>query len=140
MYFHNNRIGSFLLVLKQLIKEFWFPFFVAASWSFYSVLGQEGSSFIKFINTFGATLFLVSWFTGHYFRVRKQNKVDNDFKSIHKNLGLVVEELKQATQDLIGYQTGGDSYCYLMNNSGVETVIHQGKYPLYDVSARIVGC
>lgn len=124
--------------MKQILKEFWFPLLISITWSFYSVTGQEGASTIKFISTLGATFFFTSWFTGQYFRVRKQNKVDSDFQFVHKSLGSVIQELKDATKDMIGYQTGGESYCYLMYSSGIETVIHQGKHPMFEVAARIV--
>ena len=43
-------------------------------------------------------------------------------------------------QQSIDTTTGGDSFCYVFinNNQTYFTVVHQGNYPLYGVSARIV--
>lgn len=135
------------MVFKQLIKEFVLPFIIAMCWAIYNMTEQNTIvwSSTLFIQSFGAAFFFISWLLAQYFRVRKQTKVDNNLQSIHQNISSVVDELKDATIKLMGYQIGGDSFCYLTlgsinndSNSGLETVVHQGQYPLFDVSARIV--
>ena len=135
------------VVFKQLVKEFWFPFFAAILWCIYNFTGSNAAPFQihLILSCFGAAFFFISWLLAQYFRVRKQAKVDNDLQSIHENISSVVRELQGATKDLIGYQTGGESFCYLINscvskdsNLGRETVIHQGAHPLFDVTARIM--
>lgn len=141
----SKRKGS--VILKQLVNEFWIPLAAAITWCIYNFTGHNAVPFqlSLLVSCFGAAFFFVSWLLSQYFRVRKQAKVDNDLQSIHENVSSVVHELNAATKDLIAYQTGGESYCYLMNgslsssaNTGIETVIHQGKHPLFEVTARIV--
>lgn len=53
-----------------------------------------------------------------------------------------IAELTTRNKDIV---IGGNSFCYITianlapnSNQGILTVVHQGDYPLYDVSARIV--
>ena len=51
------------------------------------------------------------------------------------------EEIARLNQETANAVTGGDSFCYLMplgNHPEMALLIHNGKYPLYDVSVRIV--
>ncbi len=52
-------------------------------------------------------------------------------------------KITELSQQNIHALTGGDSYCYLRfptftPTGGLPIVIHEGKFPLYDVEARIV--
>jgi hypothetical protein len=133
-------------IAKQLIREFWFPLLVAIGWSTFNIYAENSGSWsvTKVVNVFGATFFLTSWLTAQYFRVRKQTKVENDLLRIQASTSTMLSQLEQKTSDLVAHVTGGDSYCYLTlanlmpgSNSGIVTVIHQGKHVLYDVTARI---
>ncbi|MGH9341420.1 MAG: hypothetical protein ACRD1R_17995 [Acidobacteriota bacterium] len=134
-------------ILKQLLKEFWLPAIIAVLWSLFNLLHDNNHkwSTIKFVNVFGPTFFLISWLTAQYFRVSRQAKVERDLESIETKVATLLGELEAKTNDLLGHLSGGESFCYLMlgslgrgTNAGQVTVIHQGKHPLYDVTARIV--
>jgi hypothetical protein len=134
-----------MIIVKQFFKEFWLPLILGVIWALYSTLGShgEGWSTVRFINTLFGTLFLISWFTGQYFRIRKQTQVENNFQSIEKRINLLLQNLEEKTENLVGHLTGGESFCYLMlsmgkSNSGKVVIIHQGKHALYDITARIV--
>jgi hypothetical protein len=134
-------------IFRQLVKEFWIPFFAAIAWTLINFYTRKSPdwSLTKSINIFGASFFLASWLTSQYFRVRKQSHVEDNLEKIQIGIKSLLQELEVKTKDLIGQVTGGDSFCHLMlshmppeNDSGVLMAIHEGKYPLYDVSARIV--
>lgn len=66
-----------------------------------------------------------------------------------KDLREKAEEIARLNKQIAGQVTGGDSFCYLsvgglnepksrVPNAGVLFITHRGKYPLYDVRARIV--
>lgn len=50
------------------------------------------------------------------------------------------KQIMETQNKALNYITGGDSFCYLSLSSDGQffTVIHQGDFPLYDVSIRIV--
>jgi hypothetical protein len=51
------------------------------------------------------------------------------------------EEIARLNRETANTVTGGDSFCYLMpigNAPDRVSVIHSGKYPLYDVSVQLV--
>lgn len=130
---------------KQLFREFWIPLFSALLWSIYNINGWANFTIASFIAKFSAAFFFTSWLCSQYFRVRKQTKVDNSLQTIQNTAEAVIKNLEKKTEDLIGYATGGESFCYLVLGSlnhdtgrGAITVIHQGKHPLYDVTANIV--
>jgi hypothetical protein len=133
-------------IFNQLIKEFCAPFALAFAWSAYNLYSDPSSNWniTKFINIFGPSFFLASWLTAQYFRVRKQNKVENELLKIQEKTAKMLDELETKTSDLVSHLTGGDSFCYLMignlfksSNVGIFTVVHCGNHVIYDVKARI---
>jgi hypothetical protein len=64
-----------------------------------------------------------------------QQQFDTTMKSVQKIIASESESLKSIT--------GGDSFCYLMpypisDRDAIGVLIHSGKYPIYDLSLRIV--
>jgi len=133
-------------VIRQLLKEFWFPLVVGVAWSAYNVFEQTGGQWSAraFINTFGPTFFLLSWLVAQWYRVGKQQRVEEGLVGIESDLKRMLSELEERTKDLVGHITGGDSVCYLIGSPAASNVlgnmliVHHGKHPLYDVNARIV--
>jgi hypothetical protein len=133
-------------VLKRLVKEFWFPAIVAVAWTSYSVHSQAGEWTMKLLITaFGSSLFVASWFTGQFFRIKKQAHVDKNLRGIESRLETLVDKLEKRTADLLSHMTGGESFCYLqfgmvdpVKDEARLVAIHQGQHPIYDVHARIV--
>ncbi|HAU8253846.1 TPA: hypothetical protein I7148_21570 [Vibrio vulnificus] len=70
-------------------------------------------------------------------------KIERD--RLEKKFESVLEKIENENRETINHLTGGDSFSWIqigsMNNatnSGTIVVIHQGRYPLYEVNARIV--
>ena len=98
----------------------------------------------KLLETTGTTFFLVSWFTGQFFRIRKQEHVQSGLGSIEQRVEGAVTQLEETAKAVANYATGGESFCYVSagvdkgSNKSMLAVVHEGKYPMYAVTARIV--
>jgi hypothetical protein len=76
--------------------------------------------------------------TGALWASIEQGKAQKEIKE--KN-----EEIGRLNQQIASTITGGDSFCYVAlnlpeeeRNSAIMMLVHEGKYPLYDVHVRIV--
>lgn len=127
--------------VKQIFREFWLPFVVAFSWTTYILWGKALDT-KGVLTAFGPSFFLASWMTGQFFRVRKQEHVQSGLASVETRLQNLIGELETQTREITHYTTGGDSFCYfgasINGNIANLAVVHEGKYPLYNVEARIV--
>jgi hypothetical protein len=131
--------------LKQLIKEFWMPLAAAFIWTFINFYKKEFSSlsFIEIINIFGPSFFLASWLTAQYFRVTRQAKVENNLDKIEQRANDILNSLEARTFLIFSQITGGNSFCFAslsQNYLGERnlSITHQGEYPLYDLTIRVV--
>lgn len=132
-----------MAVLKQLIKEFWFPFIVAIAWTLVNSLNSKTHALIDLINIFAPTFFLTSWVIGQYFRVSRQTKVENGLQKIEKRISSLLENIEQSTALLFSQMTGGNSFCYISlikNHNGklYFSLMHQGDFALFDLSISII--
>lgn len=133
-------------IAVQLLKEFWVPASVGVAWTLYSLSEQSFNKWtlLSFVNVFGPTFFFASWLVAQWYRVKKQQKVEDGLSGIQEKIQRMLEDLEAKTTDLAGHITGGDSVCYLIGfpiNSdllGNLALIHHGRHPLYRVKARIV--
>lgn len=139
-----NRIKPTTTAM-QLAKEFLSPLIIAAAWTIYNIyeLNVNDRSLKNFINIFGPAFFLTSWGISQWFRVRKQQKVDQGLTSIEIAINNSIANLETRTNEVINNVTGGDSACYVFGPtpeadrwSGL-LIVHVGKYPLYEVTCRI---
>lgn len=132
-------------VLRQLLREFLLPLIVAVGWSLYNFKDTPlvGWSIRDFVNVFGPTFFFANWLGAQWFRVRKQQKVESGLSSIDAAVRTNIEKLQQTSDHLVGYITGGSSFCYLApppsnpDHWVAIMVVHCGPFPLYDVRARL---
>lgn len=133
-------------VLKQLAREFIFPFAIAIIWTIYNFKEVTGNriELRNIINIFGPSFFLASWLISQWFRVTKQQRVESGLKEIESSIKAQVDRLEEKSADLVSYITGGESACYMCgpdvadDNWSPLLVIHLGKHPLYDVKIRVV--
>ncbi|PKA06416.1 hypothetical protein [Leptospira harrisiae] len=135
-------------ILIQLFKEFSIPLILSFSWTLYNTYDPiKGYHFDlkSSLNIFAPTFFLVSWIIGQIFRVKKQTVIENNFESLQNRLGSLLDKIETKTNQLIDYVTGGKSFPLVLigtinskTNVGIISISHQGDYPLYDVSIRIV--
>ena len=133
-------------IARQIVKEFWMPLLIGIAWTAYNLSEQATGqwSFRAFVNIFGPTFFFVSWLASQWYRVRKQQKVEEGLIGIEAHVKQMLGDLEDKTNDLVGHITGGDSVCYLIGSPvlpdqlGNMMLVHHGKHPLYNVNARLV--
>ncbi len=133
-------------VIKQLLKEFWLPVLVAIAWTIYNVNSapKVQTTLKDAINIFGPTFFFASWLIAQWYRVKKQQKVEQGLVGIESKIQKNLDDLDKKTQDLVSYITGGASACYLVMSQistdriGSLVLVHVGDHPLYEINARIV--
>lgn len=124
---------------KQLLREFWIPGLIAASWTIYVVSVASTITVEKVLATLGPSFFLASWLTGQVFRVRKQAGVESGLQRLEGRLNGLVDKIEADTRELLNHMTGGDSFCYMavMDDNTNWIVIHEGDHHLQELSARI---
>jgi hypothetical protein len=133
------------LAIRQLAREFWLPFVVAALWTVYSVrILSEPLTFLSVMNVFGPAFFLASWLLAQWHRVVKQQKVERGLAEIAQRIAQSAELLSQNTKDIVDYITGGNSVCMLgplRGSSRTERIGFCvpliGEHPIYDVNAEV---
>ncbi len=131
-------------VIRQLAVEFAGPLLIALAWAAYSAHASGDSGPDKLIANFAGAFFFGAWALGQVFRVMKQQRVEAGLGGIESKVQSMLDDLGRKTEDLVGYMTGGNSWCYLMvqvdnanDATGLVSIVHQGKHPLYDVSVRV---
>lgn len=132
-----------MAVLKQLIKEFWFPFITAIAWTCINSLNKQTHALIELINIFAPTFFLTSWIIGQYFRVSRQTKVESGLQQIEKRISNLLENIEQSTALLFSQMTGGNSFCYISIVKNYDgklyfSLMHQGEFALFDLSISVI--
>jgi hypothetical protein len=95
-----------LKVLGQLLREFGIPFAIAVAWTTYNVRwGPQpvgGWSIGPVINLFGPTFFFAAWMVGQWFRVRKQQRVEEGLGGIETKVQRMLDDLDVKTAEAIG--------------------------------------
>lgn len=133
-------------ITLQLLKEFWLPLSVSLAWVLYNLpeISTSKWSLRDFVNLFGPTFFFASWLVAQWYRVGKQQKVEDGLIGIQSHIKQMLNELDAKSSDLVGHITGGDSFCYISgsltsaNQLDHIVLIHHGKHPLYNVHVRLV--
>jgi hypothetical protein len=134
-------------IFIQIIKEYWISFVLSIVWLIFNICNSETREewdLKKIVNLIGPTFFLISWMTGQFFRIKKQTKIEESFGNIEFRFQDILNKFESRTNEIITHITGGDSFpCARItnisnSNEGIFMIIHNGKHPLYDVTARIV--
>lgn len=98
-------------VLLQLLREFWLPLLLGIAWTIFNFVDRPTSSWKvrEVLNVFGPTFFFISWLVAQWYRVKKQQRVEDglteiqrDVRSIHSPLlpcGLFLTLRFEATDD-----------------------------------------
>ena len=133
-------------MLRQILREFWFPVLAALSWTAFKLATRDPNTacWETALANFPAAAAIASWWTGQYFRIRKQTHVESRLGEIVGKLEVVVTTLKDSTDHLAATISGGDSFCYGTfaasgndESAHLKLVLH-GTYPIYDLRVRIV--
>lgn len=133
--------------LKQLTQEYWLPFAIACIWTFINIYKKEWNALpfvnVDFVNIFGTSFILISWFSEQYFRITGDAKVEDNFEKIEKRANDIFDNLELKTALIFSQITGGKSFCcanlsqsYLGESN--LTIMHQGDFPLYDLTLSVV--
>lgn len=139
-------------IIRQLIKEFWFPLLGAIAWTIYALNGNDNVEQTKqikdYITIFGPSFFLISWLTGQFFRVKKQVNVESNLDSIESRVKELLVQLEEHSENLVGHLTGGDSYLYLKPYSAFEwkdgetvfmaAFVLEGRYELREIKIKFI--
>jgi hypothetical protein len=72
-------------------------------------------------------------------------EVKHELQTVKTELTIKNDKIQELNNFILSSITGGDSFCYVeigsiaqTNDHGLLVLIHQGKYPLYDLNIRIV--
>lgn len=132
-------------VLWQLAREMWAPFVIAAGWTVYSLVATPTKrTLVDAITVFSSSFFLACWAFAQWFRVRKQQAVENGLGGIVKKQEALVAMLIAATDRLAGHASGGNSVGWLMLADPRDgffrniTAHVEGNYPLLEARASII--
>lgn len=141
----NTRVGDALRVARQLVREMWLPFLIAAGWTFYSLFAApDKRNLVGAISVFGGSFFLACWAFAQWFRVRKQQVVESGLGGIVKKQEGLLAALTEATERLEGHASGGKSVGWLMLVNPRDGAIRNitahvvGTYPLIEARATVV--
>lgn len=113
-------------VLRQLLREFWVPLLLGATWTAFNVRDRPGDNWNArtVLNVFGPTFFFMSWLVAQWYRVRKQQRVEEGIDALHAGvraiqspllpcglfLTLRIEAQDDALKRVFGDQRGYRSY------------------------------
>ena len=89
-------------IIKQLFKEFWLPLLIAILWTVwnYIISSSEKRTFTDVVNIAMPTFFFVSWLTGQYFRVSKQEHVSSTLLKIEIRVKNVLDDISKQASDM----------------------------------------
>lgn len=75
-------------ILRQLLKEFWLPLLLGAAWTIFNFYDRPLSQWNvrTVLNVFGPTFFFMSWLVAQWYRVRKQQRVEEGIETLHAGL------------------------------------------------------
>lgn len=75
-------------VLRQLLREFWLPLLLGAGWTAFNFYDKPLSQWSTrtILNAFGPTFFFMSWLVAQWYRVRKQQRVEEGLDTLHAGL------------------------------------------------------
>lgn len=89
-------------VFKQLLKEFWIPFTIAILWTTINAYNGQNKpkNWSDYVNIAMPSFFFVSWLTGQYFRVRKQEHVSSTLGNIEQRVEAVLGDISNQAKNM----------------------------------------
>jgi hypothetical protein len=128
---------------KQIFIEFLPQLLLSVAYGAYAVSTSRNTatSLSTFINAFGPSFFLLSWARGQIVRIRKQQKLEDEFQAVKKELAHLLGSISEQTRLLIGHSTGGDSEGYFVPTISQPLEVQIGfingsEFPVFDVHAE----
>jgi Methyltransferase domain len=90
-----RRILARMPIFVRLFKEFWLATAIACLWTFLSSKNFSAAwTYKDYVNTFGASFFVLSYFSAQFFRVKKQTDVEFKLSRLEANLIIVLDHVK----------------------------------------------
>jgi hypothetical protein len=129
-------------VLQQLIYDFWPQAIISILWAGYRSYLAKEDNFSVFVTNFFPAFFLTSWMYGQVIRIKKQQKLEDEFERVKSEISKLLENIQQQTDYLIGHATGGDSIGYFSPSVQMGTMnltfdfMNLSKYPVFDIFAE----
>lgn len=89
-------------ILQQLIKEFWIPLTAAVIWTIINALKKHEKplGWTDYINITMPTFFFISWMTGQFFRVKKQESVSSSLNQIETRVESVLSDISKQAHNM----------------------------------------
>ncbi len=83
----NSKLDV-MRALSQLFREFWLPLLLGIAWTAYNFVDRPFTQWTvrEFINVFGPTFFFISWLVAQWYRVRKQQRVEDGLSEIQRDV------------------------------------------------------
>jgi hypothetical protein len=81
--------------LRQLLREFWLPLSLAIAWTAFNMTDKPRSQWDirEALNILTPTFFFISWLVAQWYRVRKQQRVEDELHQIHSGVSAIQEPL-----------------------------------------------
>lgn len=75
-------------VILQLLREFWLPLLLGIAWTAFNLVDNPRATWSvrEFLNIFGPTFFFMSWLVAQWYRVRKQQRVEEGLTEIQASV------------------------------------------------------
>lgn len=75
-------------ILLQLLREFWLPLLLGIGWTVFNFVDRPLSDWTtrNVLNVFGPTFFFMSWLVAQWYRVRKQQRVEEGLVGIQRDV------------------------------------------------------
>lgn len=129
-------------ILSQFAIEFSVPAVIAVAWTGWEWYKAESD--YELISKAAIHFFAAGWAFTQWNRIKKQKRQEDGLSTVETDVKQLVQRLDESTRRMIGFSTGGDSFCEviptpvnpLVPNSFA--IMHHGEFPLYDLTIRIV--
>ncbi len=78
-------------VLLQLLREFWLPLLLGVAWTVFNFVDRSISRWTvrEALNVFGPSFFFISWLIAQWYRVKKQQRVEEGLTEIQRDVRVI---------------------------------------------------
>jgi len=116
---------------------------------FFVIMGYLGTALIAWQSirkrnriTYAALVFIFLGAAGAVWLAIDTSRTSDEITGLNRKIAEKSDEIAKLNREIANSVTGGNSFCYMvtMLKQGIPhfVVVHQGKYPLYDLTVTIV--
>ncbi|MPQ56243.1 hypothetical protein [Duganella sp. FT27W] len=141
IHFNIFHKYSWLQIFTQLLGEFYIPAVISLVWTY---LESKDASPTEMLKEGMLHFFAVGWAFSQWNRVKKQIKAEKNIAGVGDDVKALLKQLEDHAANIIGYSTGGDSFCTLTPIGGLNAIPvawsmnHHGTYPVFDIEIKIL--